>query len=149
MGILCLHHRTDKDIIKDIFDWCADEGVRYAELQDPWKRTLAEEIRNRLLAEEIEVKPQSVYRNINRMISYYFETGAQARSGKRYLPHIEKWLRQMEMRVREMVYAMGGHEVARFKTLAEARAYVEGISVLFVYFHPDSKLWIVYKIPSK
>ncbi len=28
---------------------------------------------------------ESVKRNINRMLSYYFQTGSQARSGRRYL----------------------------------------------------------------
>jgi hypothetical protein len=146
-----LHPKQDFEIIREIFDWIRNEGIAYEEYSMQWKKQLAEEIRQMIeIFENKKVKFESVYRNINRMISYYEQTGAQARSGKRYLRHLEFIMKEKFQRALTVAQMMGGGVAQRFLTIEDARAYAGDIpEVLKIYFDPETKLWVVLRYPSK
>jgi hypothetical protein len=145
-----LHPKEDFQIIKDMFDWIKTEGIAYEEYSTLWKKELAREIQELIrIHEGREVKFESVYRNVNRMISYYYGTGAQARSGKRYLPYLEiifKERYQMSLAISQSL----GHGIAhRFLSLEDARIYAEDVpNILKIYPDPESKLWVILRYPS-
>jgi len=147
---MSLHPKEDFQLIKDIFDWIKTEGTAYEEYGTQWKKQLAEEIRELIrIHENREVKFESVYRNINRMISYYEKTGAQARSGRRYLKYLEIIFReryQMSLIISQSL----GHGIAhRFLTLEDARIYAQDVpNILKIYPDPESKLWVILRYPS-
>jgi hypothetical protein len=146
-----LHPKEDFQIIKDMIDWIRTEGIAYEEYGTQWKKQLAEEIQELIYTHEgRKVKFESVYRNINRMISYYYETGAQARSGKRYLKYLEiifKERYQMSLMISQSL----GHGIAqRFLSLEDARIYAEDVpNILKIYPDTESKLWVILRYPSE
>jgi len=146
-----LNHREDREIIKDMFEWLKKEAVEYEEYGMNWKKQLAEEIQELIYKHEgRKVKFESVYRNINRMISYYYETGAQARSGRRYLKYLEIIFRE-RYQMSLMISQALGHGIAhRFLTLEDARVYAEDVpNILRIYPDPESKLWVILRYPSQ
>jgi hypothetical protein len=146
---MSLHHREDFEIIRDIFELLRTEYVKYGEYSDIWKKELAREIKQLIeLYEHKEVKEESVLRNINRMIAYYEHTGAQARSGKRYLKYLEIILQERFNIAYETAISLGGGVAQRFMTLEDARLYVNDIEVLKIYFNPSDKLFYVFRFPS-
>jgi hypothetical protein len=146
---MTLHHKEDFYIIKDVFELIKTEYVSYQEYSHMWKRELAKEIKQLIeLHEHKEVKEESVLRNINRMIAYYTESGAQARSGKRYLKYLETILQERFNFALETAYSLGGGIAQRFMTLEEARIYVSDIDVLKIFFDPQTKLFVVLRFPS-
>jgi hypothetical protein len=145
-----LHPKEDKELIKDMLNWIQKEGIEYEEYSTLWKKELAREIQELIqIYENKKVKFESVYRNVNRMISYYYETGAQARSGRRYLKYLEiifKERYQMSMLISQSL----GHGIAhRFLSLEDARVYAEDVpNILKIYPDPESKLWVILRYPS-
>ena len=84
------------------------------------------------------------------MIAYYSETGAQARSGKRYLKYLEIILKERFERAFVTAHALGGGVAQRFLTLEDAKIYAEPVpSILKIYFDPETKLWYVLRYPSE
>jgi len=148
---MALNHREDRELIRDTLEWFNKDGQLYQEYSNRWKRELAEEIRTLIrYYENKEVKLESVIRNLNRMISYYYETGAQARSGKRYLKYLEIILKERFERAFTVAHALGGGVAQRFLTLEDARIYAEQVpQILKIYFDPETKLWYVFRYPSE
>jgi hypothetical protein len=146
-----LHPKEDFEIIKNMFDWIKTEGIAYEEYSTLWKKELAREIQELIrIYEGREVKFESVYRNINRMISYYYETGAQARSGKRYLKYLEIIFKNAFERARDTAEILGQGIAQRFLTLEDARIYAEDVpNILKIYPDPESKLWVIMRYPSQ
>jgi hypothetical protein len=146
---MSLHHKEDFEIIRDIFQLISKEYVEYGEYQQNWKKQLAREIKRLIeLYENKEVKEESVLRNINRMIAYYEGTGAQARSGKKYLKYLEMILQERFNIALEVATSLGGGIAQRFLTLQDARVYISDISVLKVYFDTQTKLFVILRYPS-
>jgi hypothetical protein len=145
-----LNPKEDKELIKDMLNWIQKESIEYKEYSTLWKKELAREIQELIRTHENkEVKFESVYRNVNRMISYYYETGAQARSGRRYLKYLEiifKERYQMSLMISQSL----GHGIAhRFLSLEDARIYAEDVpNILKIYPDPESKLWVILRYPS-
>lgn len=116
----------EKKFVKEIFDF-----FEYAEqrgLIANWKKTLAEYIYSERGG---NVKMSSIIRNINRMIAYYKETGAQARSGKEYLPYIYKYVDKLK----NSFELMGATPTQYFVTVSDAKLYAGEIPVLHIF--PD------------
>lgn len=144
-----LDTKKDFQIIKDIFNLLKTEYIEYAEYSEVWKKELAREIKQLIeLHEQKEIKEESILRNINRMIAYYEETGAQARSGKRYLKYLEIILQERFNLAYETAVSLGGGVAQRFMSLEDARLYIADIEVLKVYFNPEDKLFYVFRFPS-
>jgi hypothetical protein len=144
-----LDHREDFEIIRDIFDLIQHEYIAYGEYSYNWKKQLANEIRQLIKTyENREVKEESIIRNINRMIAYYEQRTAQARSGKKYLKYLEMILQERFNIAFEVAFSLGGGIAQRFLTLEDARIYVSDIPVLKIYFDPQSKLFVVLRFPS-
>jgi hypothetical protein len=147
---MTLHHREDFETIRDILRLLSKEYVEYGEYQQNWKKQLAKEIKQLIeLYENREVKEESILRNINRMIAYYEGTGAQARSGKKYLKYLEMILQERFNLAFETAFTLGGGIAQRFMTLEDARIYVSDIAVLKIYFDPQTKLFVVLRYPSQ
>lgn len=146
---MTLNHREDFEILRDVFNILQTEYVNYNEYSQAWKRELAREIKRLIeLHENREVKEESILRNINRMIAYYEQTGAQARSGKKYLKYLEIILQERFNFAYETAYSLGGGIAQRFMRLEDARLYVTDISVLKIYFNPQDKLFYVLRFNS-
>jgi hypothetical protein len=147
---MSLHHREDFEIIRDLFELLRTEYVEYNEYSNMWKKELAKEIKQLIeLYEHKEVKEESVLRNINRMLAYYEQRTAQARSGKRYLKYFEIILQERFNLAYETALSLGGGVAQRFMTLEDARVYQDDISVLKIYFDPTQKLFVVLRFPSQ
>jgi len=131
----------EKEFWKEVFIWIENEGVPEGYFTQNWKKDLASIIWRELQEEGKEVKFESVYRNINRMIAYYFDTGAQARSGKKYLPYIEKIMNQIYQDYMDV----GGEITKYFLTYEEAKYYQSGLSVLHIVPDPKSKTLTVIR----
>lgn len=116
----------EKKFVKEVFEWIQTTGIEKGYFSRKWKDDLVNYIYEEMLAEGREVKKASIRRNLNRMISYYYETGAQARSGKRYLQYIKKLFDKFNEELK-----LAGYEVAQyFLTTEEARLYRAEITVL-------------------
>ena len=147
---MSLDHRKDFEIIRDIFDLIQHEYITYGEYSHSWKKQLANEIRQLILIyENKEVKIESIIRNINRMIAYYEQRTAQARSGRKYLKYLEMILQERFNYAFETAFSLGGGIAQRFLTLEDARIYVSDIPVLRIYFDPSQKLFVVLRFPSQ
>lgn len=147
---MALHHKEDFEIIRDIFRLISKEYIDYGEYQQNWKKQLAKEIKQLIeIHEKKEVKEESVLRNINRMIAYYEQRTAQARSGKKYLKYLEMILQERFNYAFETAFSLGGGIAQRFLTLEDARIYVSDIHVLKTYFDPTTKLFVVLRFPSE
>jgi hypothetical protein len=147
---MSLNPKDDFQVIKDILDLVKTEYIEYGEYSEIWKKELAKEIKQLIeLHEHKEVKEESIIRNINRMIAYYEGTGAQARSGKRYLKYLEIILQERFNLAYETAISLGGGIAQRFMTLEDARLYIADIEVLKVYFNPQDKLFYVLRYPSQ
>jgi anaerobic selenocysteine-containing dehydrogenase len=144
-----LDPREDFTIIRDALRLLREEYVIHNIIPEPWKDWLAAYIMDRMYTEEKKrVKYESVIRNINRMIAYYEQSGAQARSGKRYLRYIEDIFSEIYLHAHQLAYSLGGGVANRFMTLEDAREYQAGISVLKIFFDPVEKLFVVLRFPS-
>ncbi|MEM5882340.1 MAG: hypothetical protein QXS69_02670 [Candidatus Aenigmatarchaeota archaeon] len=133
--------QEEKEFWRETFIWFEKWGVERGFLTENWKKDLAKLIWTEMQKEGKEVKLQSVYRNLNRMISYYFDTGAQARSGRTYLPYIEK----IVMRIYEDYFGAGGEIAKYFLTYEEAKLYQSDLSVLHIVPDPRTKTIVVIR----
>jgi hypothetical protein len=147
---MSLDAKKDFELIRDMFEWIKTEGIAYEEYGTQWKKQLAGEIRELIrICENREVKFESVYRNINRMISYYYETGAQARSGRRYLKYLEIIFKERYQKNLAISQSLGQGIAQRFLSLEDARIYAQDVpNILKIYMDPESELWVVLRYPS-
>lgn len=115
-----------KRFVREVFEWIQTTGVEKGYFSQNWKNDLVEYIYLEMLKEGKIVKKESIRRNINRMISYYYNTGAQARSGWLYLKYFEKLFDSLN----EQIKLAEGEIAQYFLTTAEARLYRGEIAVL-------------------
>lgn len=85
-----------KEFGKEVFEWFKTVAVEDGIVSKKWKNDLIDYIYNKMIEEGKTVKKESIRRNLNRMIAYYYETGAQARSGRRYLNYIKSFLEEIK-----------------------------------------------------
>jgi len=117
----------EKQFIRDIFKWFQQEAIKEGIVSRKWKDDLIDYIWEEMKAEGKEVKKASIRRNLNRMLAYYYNTGAQARSGKRYLKYIEKFLRHT---YEQYLQLPNVSIAAHFLELEHARDYKADIEIL-------------------
>lgn len=141
-----LDPHKDFELIRDIFDWIQKEALQYGDYSGKWKDELSEEIVEYYKQRGKVIKKESVKRNINRMIAYYFQTGSQARSGRRYLEAISEILAKKYKKNLEIAWTSEGGIAQEFLILQDARLYVQDIPVLRTYFDPEKKTWVVLRI---
>jgi hypothetical protein len=147
---MSLNHKEDFEVIRDIFRLIQKEYIEYGDYSQNWKKQLAREIKELIKTyENREVKEESILRNINRMIAYYEQRTAQARSGKKYLKYLEIILQERFNLAFEIAFSLGGGVAQRFLSLEDARIYVSDIAVLKIYFDPQTKLFVVLRYPSQ
>lgn len=130
-----------KEFVKEVFEWIKTSGVERGFIRKDWKGQLIDFIYEEMKREGREVKKESIRRNINRMIAFYYETGAQARSGKQYLKYLEKFITSIQ----ESFELAGAMRAQYFLTLEEARLYVGEITVLYEFPSWKDKMFIVYR----
>lgn len=97
--------------------------VKFENLQDFFSSDYYKSIKNDLIAyiaKEKGIKEESARRNINRMENYYKQTGKQSRSGKEYIPLIQKYLEAYE----NGLITEGATKVAVFPSYGKAKEYV-------------------------
>lgn len=131
----------EKEFIREVFKWMQTTGIQKGFIRKDWKGQLIDFIYEEMKKEGKEVKRESIRRNINRMIAYYFETGAQARSGKQYLKYLEKFITSMQ----ESFELAGAHRAQYFLTLEDAKIYTGDITVLFEMPSWKDKMIVVYR----
>ncbi|MGB9809316.1 MAG: hypothetical protein ACPLSA_04660, partial [Caldanaerobacter sp.] len=65
---------------RDFFEWVKNEGVKDGYVRSDWKSELIDYIYEKKQQEGEAVRKESIRRNINRMLAYYYEQGGQVRS---------------------------------------------------------------------
>jgi len=136
----------EKQFIKDIFEWFKTEAVKEGIISKKWKDDLIDYIYEEIKAGGKEVKKSSIRRNLNRMLAFYYETGAQARSGKRYLKYIEKFLRHT---YEQYLQLPNVSIAAHFLELEHARDYKADIEVLKIVPNTEVKTFDIIRLPSQ
>ncbi|MEM5867462.1 MAG: hypothetical protein QXG39_06050 [Candidatus Aenigmatarchaeota archaeon] len=134
-----------KLFIREIFEWIKTTGVERGFFKRDWKSDLISYIYEEMRAEGKEIKIESVRRNINRMVAYYYNTGAQARSGRVYLEYIKK----LFLKFNEQVILTGGTPAKYFLSVEEARLYRGEITALLDLPDFTSKAITIYRLPSQ
>lgn len=132
----------EKEFYKEVFEWIKVDGVERGYFNKNWKNDLIDYIYNEMAKEGKIVKKESIRRNINRMISYYYGTGAQARSGRRYLTYFERLFEEFKQDMLK-IEAIKAHE---FLTAQEAKIYIGEITVLRSLPDFKSKTISVYRL---
>ena len=136
----------EKIFIRDIFEWFSNEAVKEGIVSRKWKDDLIDYIWEEMKREGKEVKKASVRRNINRMIAFYYDKGIQARSGKRYLKYIEKFLKS----VYEEYLALPNVSIAaHFLEIEHARDYKADIEVLKIVPNTEVKTFDIIRLSSQ
>lgn len=131
----------EKKFIREVFKWLETTGVERGFVRKDWKGQLIDYIYNEMRKEGKEVKKESVRRNVNRMLAFYFETGAQARSGRQYQKYLEKFITSIQ----EAFELAGAMRAQYFLTLEEARLYVGEITVLYEMPSWRDRMFIIYR----
>lgn len=134
-----------KLFIREIFEWIKTTGVEKGFFKRDWKSDLISYIYEEMKAEGKEVKIESVRRNINRMLAYYYNTGAQARSGRVYLEYIRK----LFIKFNEQILTGGGAPAKYFLSVEEARLYRGEITALLDLPDFMSRAITIYRLPSQ
>ncbi|MEM3871824.1 MAG: hypothetical protein QXE05_04635 [Nitrososphaeria archaeon] len=130
-----------KEFVKEVFEWIKTSGVERGFIRKDWKNHLIDIIAEEMKKEGKVVKRESIRRNLNRMIAFYYETGAQARSGKQYLKYLEKFITSIQ----ESFELAGAMRAQYFLSLEDARLYVGDITVLYEMPSWRDKMFIVYR----
>lgn len=131
----------EKEFIREVFKWMQTTGIQKGFIRKDWKGQLIDFIYEEMKKEGKEVKRESIRRNINRMIAYYFETGTQARSGKQYLKYLEKFITSLQ----ETFELAGAIKAQYFLSLEDAKLYVGDITVLYEMPSWRDKMIVVYR----
>lgn len=108
-------------------------NIPYENLEDFFLSGYFQEIKPVLteyIAKELGIKKESARRNLNRMYNYYADTGRQARSGKEYIPIIQKFLQNMN----NSIMANGGEFVGIFPSEMDAMMYKANLPVLHIAY---------------
>ena len=132
----------EKQSIKNIFEWFKTEAVKEGIISKKWKDDLIDYIYEEIKAEGKEVKKSSIRRNLNRMLAFYYETGAQARSGKRYLKYIEKFLRHT---YEQYLQLPNVSIAAHFLEIEHARDYKADIEILKIVPNVQTKTFDIIR----
>lgn len=130
-----------KEFVKEVFKWLETSGIEQGFVRRDWKGQLIDFIYEEMKREGREVKKESIRRNLNRMIAYYYESGSQARSGKLYLKYLEKFITSIQ----ESFELVGAMRAQYFMTLEEAKLYKGEITVLYEMPSWRDKMFIVYR----
>ncbi|MGC9077123.1 MAG: hypothetical protein ACP5HT_07820, partial [Conexivisphaera sp.] len=93
------------------------------------------------------VKKESIRRNINRMLAYYYEQGGQVRSGRKYWRYIEEWYKEKVVNEWETrkAYNPNTQRIARFQRLEHARDYAKNINALHIVPNVNQNVFYVYR----
>ncbi len=142
-----------REFRKEFFEWLQTIGVEEGYIRKDWKSELIEYIWQKMKEEGKEVKKESIRRNLNRMIAFYYNTGAQARSGKLYWKYIESWYLENVKQVWEtrMMIDLNCSLVAHFLKLEHAKDYKSEINVLFIVPNLETEtidIWRYYPEPK-
>jgi hypothetical protein len=132
---------------RDFFEWIKGEGVREGYIGKNWKDELIDYIYEKKVEEGEPVKKESIRRNLNRMLAYYYEQGGQVRSGRKYWRYIEDWWREKvynEWETRR-VYDPNTQRIGRFNRLEHARDYTKDVNVLYVVPNINQNVFYVYR----
>ena len=126
--------QEQKEFRKEFFEWLQSKHAEEYISANNWKEELIEYIYEQIKEEGKEVKKESIRRNLNRMLAFYFDTGAQARSGKRYWEYIERWYNEkVKSRWEErMLIDPNATIVAKFLKVEHAVDYKADIEVLYI-----------------
>lgn len=136
----------EKKFVRDIFEWLKEEATREGIINRNWKEEMIDYIYEEMKKEGKEVKKASIRRNLNRMIAFYYETGAQARSGKRYLHYIEKYINNV---YEEYLKLPNVSVAASFLEIEHARDYKGEIEVLKILPNMREKVFDIIRVDSK
>ncbi|MGC9080053.1 MAG: hypothetical protein ACP5G1_04920, partial [Nanopusillaceae archaeon] len=119
---------------KEFFEWIKNEGVKGGYIREDWKGELVDYIYERKQQEGEIVKKESIRRNINRMLAYYYEQGEQVRSERKYWRYIEEWYKEKVVNEWETrkAYNPNTQRIARFQRLEHARDYAKNINALHI-----------------
>jgi len=117
----------EKIFIRDIFEWFSNEAVKEGIVSKKWKDDLINYIYEEMKAEGKVIKKASIRRNFNRMLAFYYDKGIQARSGKRYLKYIEKFLKHT---YEQYLQLPNVSIAAHFLEIEHARDYKADIEIL-------------------
>lgn len=132
-----------RDFVREVFEWIKTTGVEQGYFRKDWKNHLVEIIQEEMRKEGIITKKESIRRNLNRMISFYYGTGAQARSGARYLKYLQRHFDTINVAFCDM-----GATIAQyFLTTEEARLYRGEITVLRDVPDFARKSIVIYRMP--
>jgi len=136
----------EKQFIRDIFSWLQTEAIKEGIVSKKWKDDLIDYIYEEMKREGKEVKKSSIRRNLNRMIAFYFETGVQARSGKRYLKYIERFI---ESTYEDYLALPNTSIAAHFLEIEHARDYKADIEVLKIVPNMQMRTFDILRLPSQ
>jgi hypothetical protein len=132
---------------RDFFEWLKNEGVKGGYIKEDWKRELVDYIYEKKQQEGVTVKKESIRRNINRMLTYYYEQGGQVRSGRKYWRYIEGWYKEKVVNEWETrkVYDPNTQKIARFQRLEHARDYTKNINALHIVPNINQNVFYIYR----
>jgi len=133
-----------KEFVKEVFEWIQTTGIENGFFSKNWKEDLINYIQKEMQKEGKIVKKESIRRNLNRMIAYYYETGSQARSGRKYLKYIENLFNEYK----EVLVNTNYNIAQYFLTTEEARIYRGNIPVLIDLPDFDTKTITIWRSPS-
>jgi len=142
-----------REFRKEFFEWLQTIGVEEGYIKKDWKSELIEYIQRKMAEEGKVVKKESIRRNLNRMLAYYYNTGAQARSGKKYWSYIESWYLENIKQVWETRIMIDPNcaPVGSFLKLEHAKDYRGEINVLFIVPNLEEEtidIWRYYPEPA-
>jgi hypothetical protein len=145
-----LNIHEDFEIIRDALRLLRTEYIESGWVRKRWRNDVAWYIKHHIqIFEGKSVKESSIIRNIDRMIAYYEQSTSQARSGKKYLPYLEKMFKEIYEQVIETARALEGDIAQRFMSLEDALEYKGDIKVLKIVFDPKTKLFVVVRFPTQ
>lgn len=130
---------------RDFFEWIQKEAIEEGIISENWKKDLIDYIYEEMKTEGKEVKKESIRRNLNRMIAFYYNTGAQARSGRKYKKYFEKWAKG----IYEEYLSLPNVSIATsFIEIEHARDYKGDIAVLKIVPNLTEQTFDIIRLPS-
>lgn len=132
-----------REFVREMFEWIKTSGVELGYFRADWKNHLIDIIAEEMRKEGRVIKRESIRRNLNRMISYYYDTGAQARSGRVYLRYLQRHFD----RICSDLCSVGAVVAQYFLSAAEARLYRGELRVLIDVPDFARKAIVVYRLP--
>jgi len=136
----------EKIFIRNIFEWFSNEAIKEGIVSKKWKDDLIDYIYEEMKTEGRVIKKASIRRNLNRMLAFYYDKGIQARSGRRYLKYIEKFLKSV---YEEYLQLPNANIAAHFLEIEHARDYKTDIEVLKIVPNVEVKTFDIIRLPSQ